>query len=133
MILRKHDKILNILTIGQSNPTSKDSMETDLKVSTAHRCNGETLITKLTSNNTEDFVIPSTFLFKKFKSLPKLVVIKISQINTDVVALLAENFKNVSISLIISGDSLNSKTYKFMKRSVFKNPMLIVVSITKAQ
>lgn len=108
-------------------------METDLKVSTAHRCNSETLITKLTSNNTEDFVIPSTFLFKKFKSLPKLVAIKISQINTDVVALLAENFKNVSISLIISGDSLNSKTYKFMKRSVFKNPMLIVVSITKAQ
>lgn len=71
--MRKHDKILSILIIGQSNPTNKDSVETDLKFSTAHRCNGETLITKLTSNNTEDFVIPSTFLSEKFKSLPKLV------------------------------------------------------------
>ena len=133
LVLHKHDKIPNILTIGQSNPASNDSVETDLKILTAHRSNGETLITKLTSNDTEDFVIPNTFLSEKFKSLPKLDAIKIGQLNTDVVPLLNKYFNNVSVPVIISGDSITNDVYESMKESVFNNSMLFVVTIKKAQ
>lgn len=133
LVLHKHNKIPNILTIGQSNPASNDSVETDLKVLTAHRSNGKTIITKLASSDTEDFVIPNTFLSEKFKSLPKLDAIKIGQLNTDVVALLNKYFNNVSVPVIIPGDSINSEVYESMKESVFKNSMLFVVTIKKAQ
>lgn len=133
LVLHKVDKIPNILSIGQSNPNSNDSVETDIKILTAHKCNGETLITELSTENLDPFLIPGSFLASKFGSLPKKDAIKIGNLTKDAVALLKKHMTSISVPVVISADSLDTETFTSLKEVVFKQSTLVVVSITKAQ
>ncbi|KAG0660863.1 hypothetical protein C6P44_002970 [Monosporozyma unispora] len=104
-----------------------------MKIFTAHKCNGETLITKLSSDKTSDLVVPYSFLFNKSQNISKKDVIKVGDVTKDIVPLLNRYIETVSPPVITSADDIDDKTFNSLKETVFKKSLLVAVNLFKAQ
>lgn len=133
LLLSKNERVPTVLTIGNSNSSSNDSVETDIKILTSHRCHAESLIHKFIYNQETQLIIPQHFLCGKFDNLSlKVDLIKFSSVSEDIVNLLNKNIKNIKVPIVVSDDEIDNKTYKLLKLNVFHKTKLFVCNYVRS-
>ncbi|CCK71276.1 uncharacterized protein KNAG_0G02180 [Huiozyma naganishii CBS 8797] len=136
LVLSKNDKIPVVLTVGESNSNDKTGIETDVKILTAHKCQTETLITKLGSDTTDDFFVPKGFMESKLSTINEIDALKTGTLTKDSIDLLNKKVHSLassSVPIIISADELDNETFLLAFKQITPASTLIVCSSSKAK
>ena len=111
-----------VLTIAGSDPSGGAGIQQDLKVITAHGCYGATVITALTSQNTQgvqsSMAVPTEVVASQLQSVIsdlRLSAIKIGMIpNEDVAQVIVEAIKDVHVPIIYDPVMISTSGYQLM-------------------